>query len=80
MPYAGVLPRWSAATSSWPPGVRNISGFNKKVKEANDAGKPILDPVMIQMASNDPTLDQSKIPNLMPLPYIVVVCWMSLPT
>jgi S-DNA-T family DNA segregation ATPase FtsK/SpoIIIE len=54
-------------------GVRNISGFNKKVKEANDAGKPILDPVMIQMASNDPTLDQSKIPNLIPLPYIVVV-------
>jgi S-DNA-T family DNA segregation ATPase FtsK/SpoIIIE len=54
-------------------GVRNISGFNKKVKEANDAGKPILDPVMLQMASNDPTLDQSKIPNLVPLPYIVVV-------
>jgi S-DNA-T family DNA segregation ATPase FtsK/SpoIIIE len=54
-------------------GVRNISGFNKKVKEANDAGKPILDPVMLQMAANDPTLDQSKIPNLTPLPYIVVV-------
>ncbi len=54
-------------------GVRNISGFNKKVKESNDAGKPILDPVMLQMASNDPTLDQSKIPNLTPLPYIVVV-------
>jgi S-DNA-T family DNA segregation ATPase FtsK/SpoIIIE len=54
-------------------GVRNISGFNKKVREANDAGKPILDPVMLQMAANDPTLDQSKIPNLMPLPYVVVV-------
>jgi S-DNA-T family DNA segregation ATPase FtsK/SpoIIIE len=54
-------------------GVRNISGFNKKVREANDAGKPILDPVMLQMAANDPTLDQSKIPNLAPLPYIVVV-------
>ncbi len=54
-------------------GVRNISGFNKKVKEANDAGKPILDPVMIQAASNDPTFDQSQIPNLTPLPYIVVV-------
>ncbi len=54
-------------------GVRNISGFNKKVKEANDAGKPILDPVLIQAASNDPTIDQSKIPNLTPLPYIVVV-------
>jgi DNA segregation ATPase FtsK/SpoIIIE, S-DNA-T family len=54
-------------------GVRNISGFNKKVKEANDTGKPILDPVMLQAASNDPTFDQSQIPNLTPLPYIVVV-------
>jgi DNA segregation ATPase FtsK/SpoIIIE, S-DNA-T family len=54
-------------------GVRNISGFNKKVKDSNEAGKPILDPVMLQMASNDPTFDQTKIPNLTPLPYIVVV-------
>ena len=54
-------------------GVRNISGFNKKVKEANDAGKPILDPVMLQLASNDPTFDQSQIPNLTSLPFIVVV-------
>jgi len=54
-------------------GVRNISGFNKKVKDANESGKPILDPVMLLAAANDPTLDQSKIPNLTPLPYIVVV-------
>jgi S-DNA-T family DNA segregation ATPase FtsK/SpoIIIE len=54
-------------------GVRNISGFNKKVKDANDSGKPIRDPVMTLMASNDPTFDQSQIPNLAPLPYIVVV-------
>ncbi|HVW69656.1 MAG TPA: DNA translocase FtsK 4TM domain-containing protein [Steroidobacteraceae bacterium] len=54
-------------------GVRNISGFNKKVKDANDSGKPIRDPVMTQMAANDPTFDQSQIPNLTPLPYIVVV-------
>jgi DNA segregation ATPase FtsK/SpoIIIE, S-DNA-T family len=54
-------------------GVRNISGFNKKVKEANDSGKPIRDPVMTLAASNDPTFDQSLIPNLTPLPYIVVV-------
>ena len=39
-------------------GVRNIAGFNKKVKDANDAGKPIRDPVMMQTASNDPTFDQ----------------------
>jgi DNA segregation ATPase FtsK/SpoIIIE, S-DNA-T family len=54
-------------------GVRNITGFNRRVKEANDAGKPILDPVLLQKAANDPTFDQSTIPNLTPLPYIVVV-------
>jgi S-DNA-T family DNA segregation ATPase FtsK/SpoIIIE len=54
-------------------GVRNIAGFNKRVKEANDSGKPIRDPVMTLKASNDPTFDQSTIPNLTPLPYIVVV-------
>jgi DNA segregation ATPase FtsK/SpoIIIE, S-DNA-T family len=54
-------------------GVRNIVGFNRKGKEANEAGKPIRDPVMMEMASNDPTFDQSQIPNLVPLPFIVVI-------
>jgi DNA segregation ATPase FtsK/SpoIIIE, S-DNA-T family len=54
-------------------GVRNISGFNRKVKDANDAGKPIRDPVMTAAASNDPTIDQRLIPDLTPLPYIVVI-------
>jgi S-DNA-T family DNA segregation ATPase FtsK/SpoIIIE len=54
-------------------GVRNIVGYNKKVREANEAGKPIKDPVMMEMASMDPTFDQSTIPNLMPLPYIVII-------
>jgi len=54
-------------------GVRNIAGFNKRVREANDAGKPIRDPVMTAKAANDPTIDQSQIPDLMPLPYIVVI-------
>ncbi|MEP7312690.1 MAG: DNA translocase FtsK 4TM domain-containing protein [Pseudomonadota bacterium] len=54
-------------------GVRNISGFNRKVKDANDAGKPIKDPVMIQRASNDPSFDQRLIPDLTHLPYIVVI-------
>jgi S-DNA-T family DNA segregation ATPase FtsK/SpoIIIE len=54
-------------------GVRNITGFNKKVRDANDAGKPIRDPVMTLKASNDPTFDQSTIPNLQPLPYVVVI-------
>jgi S-DNA-T family DNA segregation ATPase FtsK/SpoIIIE len=54
-------------------GVRNISGFNRKVKDAIDAGKPIRDPVMTLAASNDPTIDQRLIQDLTPLPYIVVV-------
>jgi S-DNA-T family DNA segregation ATPase FtsK/SpoIIIE len=54
-------------------GVRNIAGFNRRVKDANDSGKPILDPVMLQRAANDPTLDQREIQPLVPLPYIVVL-------
>ncbi|HTY48532.1 MAG TPA: DNA translocase FtsK 4TM domain-containing protein [Steroidobacteraceae bacterium] len=54
-------------------GVRNLAGFNKHVKEAADKGRPILDPVMIARAANDPTIDQSRIPTLAPLPYIVVI-------
>ena len=54
-------------------GVRNIAGFNRKVRDANDEKKPIKDPVMILRASNDPSIDQTQIPDLVPLPYIVVV-------
>jgi DNA segregation ATPase FtsK/SpoIIIE, S-DNA-T family len=54
-------------------GVRNIAGFNRRVKEASDAGKPILDPVMMLRAANDPTIDQREIQPLVPLPYVVVV-------
>ena len=54
-------------------GVRNIAGFNRKVKDAIDAGKPIRDPVMTAAAANDPTIDQRLIPDLTPLPYIVVI-------
>src|SRR6185503_9491678 len=42
-------------------GVRNIAGFNRKVKEANEAGKPILDPIMTAAAANDPSIDQRLI-------------------
>ncbi len=54
-------------------GVRNIAGYNRRVKDATADGKPILDPILLQRAANDPTLDQSKIPHLEPLPFIVVV-------
>ena len=54
-------------------GVRNIAGFNRRVKDALDAGKPIRDPVMMLKAANDPSIDQRQIPELTPLPYVVVV-------
>ena len=54
-------------------GVRNIAGFNRRVKDAIDAGKPIRDPVMTAAAANDPTIDQRLIQDLTPLPYIVVI-------
>jgi len=46
--------------------VRNIAGFNRKVKEAQAAGQPILDPLHPQ----DSDLPAQP---LQPLPYIVVV-------
>jgi len=54
-------------------GVRNITGFNRLVREAIDNGKPLPDPVMMLKAATDPTIDQRQIPTLTPLPYIVVV-------
>jgi S-DNA-T family DNA segregation ATPase FtsK/SpoIIIE len=54
-------------------GVRNIAGYNRRVKDAIEADKPIRDPVMLQLAANDPSIDQSAIPNLEPLPYVVVI-------
>ena len=54
-------------------GVRNIAGFNRRVKDAIEAGKPIKDPVMMMRAANDPSIDQRDIQDLTPLPYVVVV-------
>jgi len=54
-------------------GVRNIVGFNRRVKEARDAGRPLRDPLLTMKAANDPTIDQRDIPELTPLPYVVVV-------
>ena len=39
-------------------GVRNIAGFNRRVSDAIKEGKPIADPVLMQRAANDPTIDQ----------------------
>lgn len=46
--------------------VRNISGYNRKVKDAEEAGEPLLDP--LHRADNEEPADELK-----SLPYIVVV-------
>ena len=50
-------------------GVRNLAGFNKKVKEAAGRGRPLTDPLW-QPALPDV---EEEAPPLEPLPYIVVV-------
>ncbi len=52
-------------------GVRNLAGFNRKVKEAAEAGKPIPDP--IELKRLEPGDDAESVPDLEPLPYIVVI-------
>src|SRR5208283_3378040 len=40
-------------------GVRNIAGYNRRVKDAIADGQPIRDPIIMQRAANDPGIDQS---------------------
>ncbi len=57
-------------------GVRNIGGYNRKVKDAVEAGKPIPDPILMQrlQAGEKDLLDASgNVPACVSLPYIVVV-------
>lgn len=50
-------------------GVRNIAGYNKKVKEAIDAGEPLLDPLF----EANPAMASLRPDELDPLPYIVII-------
>lgn len=47
-------------------GVRNISGFNKRVKDAQEAGQPLPDPFA-------KVLEGAELPRLQTMPYIVVM-------
>jgi len=47
-------------------GVRNITGFNKKVQDAIDRGEPIVDPTVDLVDGEPPE-------TLVPLPFIVVI-------
>ena len=53
-------------------GVRNIGGYNRKVKDAIDAGEPIPDPLFRppEIFDEDKPIER---PTLVPLPYIVVI-------
>jgi S-DNA-T family DNA segregation ATPase FtsK/SpoIIIE len=52
-------------------GVRNLAGFNRKVRDAQDAGHPIPDPLIAKLRSLGKF--EGEIPALQPLPFIVVV-------
>jgi S-DNA-T family DNA segregation ATPase FtsK/SpoIIIE len=55
-------------------GVRNIGGFNRKVKDAADSGKPIKDPIRMQkIAQGVPGVVEEDVPELTSLPFIVVI-------
>jgi DNA segregation ATPase FtsK/SpoIIIE, S-DNA-T family len=55
-------------------GVRNIGGFNRKIKEAADAGKPIKDPIRLQkIAQGVPGVVAEDVEELTSLPFIVVI-------
>jgi S-DNA-T family DNA segregation ATPase FtsK/SpoIIIE len=51
-------------------GVRNLAGFNKKVKDAIDSGKPLADPLF---KAPENTTEPVVVPTLDPLPYVVVI-------
>ena len=55
-------------------GVRNIGGFNRKVKDAADDGKPIKDPIRMQkILQGVPGVVAEDVPDLTTLPFIVVI-------
>jgi S-DNA-T family DNA segregation ATPase FtsK/SpoIIIE len=53
-------------------GVRNIGGYNRKVKDAIEAGEPIPDPVFVPPPFEDDEQPFER-PMLTPLPFIVVI-------
>jgi S-DNA-T family DNA segregation ATPase FtsK/SpoIIIE len=53
-------------------GVRNIGGYNRKIKEAIAAGEPIKDPTFTPPLLEDEDKPVEH-PTLVPLPYIVII-------
>ncbi len=53
-------------------GVRNIGGYNRKVKDAINAGRPIPDPTFTPPEIEDPDRPIEH-PTLTPLPFVVII-------
>ena len=54
-------------------GVRNVAGYNVKVRKAIEAGTPIEDPILKNAQSNDDAEAGEEVPTLEPMPAIVIV-------
>jgi len=54
-------------------GVRNLAGYNRKVKDALEAGKPLKDPILAAKAASIPEMTIGDVPDLNTLPYIVII-------
>ena len=52
-------------------GVRNLAGLNRKVRDAQDAGQPIPDPLVARLRATGKF--DGEVPALQPMPFIVVV-------
>jgi S-DNA-T family DNA segregation ATPase FtsK/SpoIIIE len=52
-------------------GVRNLAGFNRRVREAVESGSPIRDPLLARQLP--PDADPDTVPPLEPLPCVVVI-------
>jgi S-DNA-T family DNA segregation ATPase FtsK/SpoIIIE len=52
-------------------GVRNLAGFNRKIRDAQEAGQSIPDPLIARLRAHGKF--EGEIPALQPLPFIVVV-------
>ncbi|HEX5352826.1 MAG TPA: DNA translocase FtsK 4TM domain-containing protein [Rhodanobacteraceae bacterium] len=50
-------------------GVRNLAGFNKKVRDEEAKGQPLLDPLFVA----NPDIPNDKAQPLQPLPFVVVI-------
>ena len=54
-------------------GVRNVAGYNTKVRKAIEAGTPIEDPILKNAQSNDQAEAGEEVPTLEPMPAIVII-------